>query len=124
MSRQATEALRLSGLAHITAISGLNMALASGIFFVGLRMALSLLPGLAPQVLRTATCLYTVTPDGSFVFDHHPDSARVLLVSACSGHGFKHSAAIGEAVAQRVLAGRSDLDLSSFALTRFHATVV
>lgn len=47
MSRQATEALRLSGLAHITAISGLNMALASGIFFVGLRMALSLLPGLA-----------------------------------------------------------------------------
>lgn len=47
MSREATEALRLSGLAHITAISGLNMALASGIFFVGLRMALSFLPGLA-----------------------------------------------------------------------------
>lgn len=47
MSRAATEALRLSGLAHITAISGLNMALASGIFFVGLRMALSLLPGFA-----------------------------------------------------------------------------
>lgn len=50
MSRDATEALRLSGLAHITAISGLNMALASGIFFVGLRMALSLLPGLAQAV--------------------------------------------------------------------------
>lgn len=47
MSNAATEALRLSGLAHITAISGLNMALASGIFFVGLRMALSLMPGLA-----------------------------------------------------------------------------
>ena len=80
-----------------------------------------LLPGLAPQVLRTATCLYTVTPDGSFVFDHHPDSTRVLLVSACSGHGFKHSAAIGEAVAQRVLDGRSDLDFSSFSLARFQA---
>lgn len=50
MSGDATEALRLSGLAHITAISGLNMALASGIFFVGLRMALSLLPGLAQAV--------------------------------------------------------------------------
>ena len=50
MSREATEALRLSGLAHITAISGLNMALASGIFFVGLRMALSLLPGLAQAI--------------------------------------------------------------------------
>ncbi|GEO83258.1 MULTISPECIES: ComEC/Rec2 family competence protein [Alphaproteobacteria] len=47
MSRATTEALRLSGLAHITAISGLHMALASGIFFVGLRMLLSLLPGVA-----------------------------------------------------------------------------
>lgn len=47
MSQEATDALRLSGLAHITAISGLNMALAAGIFFVGLRALLSLLPGLA-----------------------------------------------------------------------------
>ncbi|WP_244625082.1 ComEC/Rec2 family competence protein [Rhizobium daejeonense] len=50
MSKEATEALRLSGLAHITAISGLNMALAAGIFFVGLRKLLSLLPGLAHAV--------------------------------------------------------------------------
>ncbi|WP_237368002.1 ComEC/Rec2 family competence protein [Rhizobium sp. SL42] len=47
MSKGATEALRLSGLAHITAISGLNMALAAGIFFVGLRASLSLFPVLA-----------------------------------------------------------------------------
>ncbi len=47
MSKETTEALRLSGLAHITAISGLNMALAAGIFFVGLRKLLSLSPGLA-----------------------------------------------------------------------------
>lgn len=44
MSDDATDALRLSGLAHITAISGLNMALAAGIFFVGLRGLLSLMP--------------------------------------------------------------------------------
>lgn len=47
MSDEATEALRLSGLAHITAISGLNMALAAGIFFVGLRGFLSLFPSFA-----------------------------------------------------------------------------
>ncbi|MDH4414438.1 MAG: ComEC/Rec2 family competence protein [Rhizobium sp.] len=47
MSEEATEALRLSGLAHITAISGLNMALAAGIFFVGLRGLLSLFPSFA-----------------------------------------------------------------------------
>ncbi|MCA0256470.1 MAG: ComEC family competence protein [Proteobacteria bacterium] len=47
MSRETTEALRLSGLAHIIAISGLNMALSAGIFFVGLRMLFSLHQGLA-----------------------------------------------------------------------------
>lgn len=46
MSPELTEALRLSGLAHITAISGLNMALAAGIFFVGLRLLLALFPAL------------------------------------------------------------------------------
>ncbi len=49
MSKEATEALRLSGLAHITAISGLNMALAAGIFFVGLRGLLSLMPVVAQR---------------------------------------------------------------------------
>lgn len=47
MTRETAEALRLSGLAHIIAISGLNMALSAGIFFVGLRMALSLHQGFA-----------------------------------------------------------------------------
>lgn len=47
ISKQTTEALRVAGLAHIIAISGLNMALAGGIFFVGLRMLLSLFTGIA-----------------------------------------------------------------------------
>ncbi|ANL65665.1 ComEC/Rec2-related protein [Rhizobium phaseoli] len=47
ISKETTEALRQSGLAHIVAISGLNMALSAGIFFVGFRMLLSLFPGVA-----------------------------------------------------------------------------
>jgi ComEC/Rec2-related protein len=47
ISKETTEALRLSGLAHIVAISGLNMALAAGIFFVGVRTLLSLFTGFA-----------------------------------------------------------------------------
>lgn len=47
ISKETTEALRLSGLAHIVAISGLNMALAAGIFFVGVRTVLSFFPGFA-----------------------------------------------------------------------------
>lgn len=41
ISPKVMDALRQSGLAHIVAISGLNMALAAGIFFVGLRVLFS-----------------------------------------------------------------------------------
>jgi sarcosine oxidase len=74
------------------------------------------LPWLGPNPIRSVSCLYTNTRGSRFVIDHHPDHESVLLVSACSGHGFKHSAAIGEAVAQLVTVGESDLDLSPFAL--------
>lgn len=47
--------------------------------------------------LRSATCLYTSTPDGHFRIGAHPHMARVQVISACSGHGFKHAAAVGEA---------------------------
>ncbi|MBW9117490.1 ComEC/Rec2 family competence protein [Rhizobium cauense] len=46
ISKETTEALRQAGLAHIVAISGLNMALSAGIFFVGLRLLLSLFPSI------------------------------------------------------------------------------
>jgi sarcosine oxidase len=75
-------------------------------------------PGLSPTCLRAATCLYTVTADSGFVIDRHPEHPRIVLVSPCSGHGFKHSAAIGEAVAEWVTEGRSRLDLGPFALAR------
>jgi sarcosine oxidase len=77
------------------------------------------LPGLSSRCVRAARCLYTVTPDANFVIDEHPELDGVLLVSPCSGHGFKHSAGVGEAIAQRVTTGASDVDLSSFRFDRF-----
>ncbi len=47
ISRPAIEALREAGLAHVLAISGLNMVLAAGTFLIGARTLLSLVPGLA-----------------------------------------------------------------------------
>ena len=41
------------------------------------------------------------------------------MASPCSGHGFKHSAAIGEAIAELVVTGRSRFDLTPFSLARF-----
>ncbi|MBV8302182.1 MAG: N-methyl-L-tryptophan oxidase [Candidatus Dormibacteraeota bacterium] len=79
------------------------------------------LPGVGPRTVRTATCLYTVTSDMGFAVDTLPGDDRTLLVSACSGHGFKHSAGIGEAVAQLLTDGHSDVDLAPFALGRLQA---
>jgi sarcosine oxidase len=76
------------------------------------------LPGIRPVYRQAATCLYTTTPDHHFLIDRHPESERILLVSACSGHGFKHSAAISEAAAELAITGRSALDLSPFGLAR------
>jgi sarcosine oxidase len=77
------------------------------------------LAGLQAPSARASVCLYTSTPDGGFVIDVHPEMPGVTLVSACSGHGFKHSPAIGDAVAERIVDGQSTLDLAPFALSRF-----
>jgi sarcosine oxidase len=78
------------------------------------------LPWLGPEPVRTVSCLYTCTHGSRFVIDRHPDQDAVLIVSPCSGHGFKHSAAIGEAVAQWVSGGatEADVDLSAFRLSQ------
>jgi sarcosine oxidase len=76
------------------------------------------LPGVRARAIRSTTCLYTSTADSGFAIDVHPRDANLLVVSPCSGHGFKHSAAIGEAVAELALTGRSAIDLQPFGLGR------
>jgi sarcosine oxidase len=77
------------------------------------------LAGVSDRCVRSVTCLYTVTPDFGFIIDRHPDWERVLVASPCSGHGFKHSAAIGAALAEQTIDGRSRIDLTPFSLSRF-----
>ncbi|HYB30852.1 MAG TPA: N-methyl-L-tryptophan oxidase [Solirubrobacteraceae bacterium] len=74
------------------------------------------LPSLGPEPVRTLSCLYTCTRGSRFVIDRHPRHEAVLIVSPCSGHGFKHSPAIGEAVSQWVTEGKPELDLDPFRL--------
>jgi len=80
------------------------------------------LPDVGPRSLRTATCLYTNVAQGRFVIDRHPEHRGVLFASACSGHGFKHSAAVGEALAE-MMQGRapSHVDLKPFTVKRLEA---
>jgi sarcosine oxidase len=76
------------------------------------------LRGLSSRCLRTATCLYTVVPDRRFIIDHGVDSERVWFASACSGHGFKHSPAVGEALVQKALGEEPTVDLRPFSRER------
>ncbi|MEM8862785.1 MAG: FAD-dependent oxidoreductase, partial [Chloroflexota bacterium] len=74
--------------------------------------------GLNKNCLKASVCLYTHTPDDHFVIDYHPTLHNVMIVSACSSHGFKHSAAIGESLVQQLFEGESKISLAPFALAR------
>jgi sarcosine oxidase len=75
--------------------------------------------GIASRSVKSAVCLYTVTPDAGFIIDHLPGSERVILASCCSGHGFKHSPAIGQILADMVQGRAPAFDLAPFRLGRF-----
>ena len=77
------------------------------------------LRGVTARCVKALACLYTTTPDFNFLIDRHPRAPAAVVASACSGHGFKHSAAIGEALAQRIVEGASRIDLAPFGLARF-----
>ena len=76
------------------------------------------LRGLPNRLLKAATCLYTVTPDAGFIIDRLGEDGRVLAASCCSGHGFKHSPALGEELAALATDPARAAE-PSFALARF-----
>ncbi len=74
-------------------------------------------PKLPGKLREAKTCLYTSTADGHFILDWV--SERVLVVSPCSGHGFKFCPVIGEIVADLVCDGATRHDIGRFSLSRF-----
>ena len=81
--------------------------------------ARSYLRGVTGNVTRAAVCMYTNTPDRHFVIDLHPDGSRIVVISACSGHGFKFAPVIGDIAADLVRDGRTTRDISRFSAARF-----
>jgi sarcosine oxidase len=76
------------------------------------------LPNADGPLRSSAVCMYTNTPDEHFLFDWHPRYPQVLIASACSGHGFKFSPAIGELAAALLGGATSPVDLSLFKYAR------
>jgi sarcosine oxidase len=77
------------------------------------------LPTLDGACTKAVACMYTTTPDEDFLVDYHPYIPDLIVASPCSGHGFKHSPAVGEAIAELILTGTSTISLKRFKLDRF-----
>jgi sarcosine oxidase len=58
-------------------------------------------PAVDPEPAETDTCIYTSTPDHTFVLERR---GRIVVGSACSGHGFKFAPAVGRRLAALALA--------------------
>lgn len=76
-----------------------------------------LLPKHRPAPVRMQRCLYTVTPDEHFLITPSARHERVLLFSACSGHGFKYAPAFGE-LAEEWLRETPSAELEAFGAQR------
>ncbi len=72
----------------------------------------ALLPRHDPKPVRMARCLYTVTQDENFLIAPSAAHPRVLLFSACSGHGFKYAPTFGQ-LAEEWLNEKPSLELDA-----------
>ena len=64
------------------------------------------------------TCMFTNTPDENFIIDTHPHHDHIAIAAGFSGHGYKFSSAVGEALCDLVTGGETKEDLSLFKITR------
>jgi glycine/D-amino acid oxidase-like deaminating enzyme len=51
-------------------------------------------------------CQYENTPDNLYLIDRHPHVPNLWIAGGGSGHGFKNGPAVGEMLAEAILAER------------------
>ena len=76
------------------------------------------LPGVRRQCAHHSVCMYTLTPDEHFIVDRHPADPRIVFAAGLSGHGFKFTCVLGQALADLALDGRTDLPIGFLSLNR------
>lgn len=69
-------------------------------------------------LLRSEVCMFTNTSDEHFVIDRLPAHRQVLVVSPCSGHGFKFCSVVGEIVTDLLERDSTSHDISRFGIGR------
>ncbi|MFD5225938.1 N-methyl-L-tryptophan oxidase [Microbacterium sp. NPDC058342] len=74
---------------------------------------------LIPVAQHARGCMITLTPDERFAIGRPEAGSRIVTLAACSGHGFKHSAAVGELGVQIALDEQPIVDPVPFDPTRY-----
>ena len=69
------------------------------------------MPAVTSQLNRHDVCFYTMTPDEHFIVDRHPEHEHLAFVAGLSGHGFKFTSVLGQALADLALEGRTELPI-------------
>lgn len=69
--------------------------------------------------VHAETCLYTNTDDEDFVLGPLPGDPRVVIGSACSGHGFKFGPLAGRLLAELAMDGRTSVEPFEASRARF-----
>jgi sarcosine oxidase len=77
------------------------------------------LAGGAAELVRHSVCFYTMSPDEHFLVDRHPEMPQVVFAAGLSGHGFKFTSVLGEALADLTLDGTTRLPIGHLSVRRF-----
>lgn len=83
-----------------------------------LELAARVFPDVTADTIKSAVCLYTMTPDTDFIVDRHPNYPRVAIGAGFSGHGFKFAPAVGELLAD-LATGAAESPIPRLRLSRF-----
>jgi len=76
-------------------------------------------PALAGELFAATTCLYTMSPDGQFLVGTRRGSRRTHFAAGLSGHGFKLAPALGDALVDLAIRGRTELPIGFLSPARF-----
>ncbi|MFN8496567.1 MAG: FAD-binding oxidoreductase [Anaerolineae bacterium] len=112
------------GMTDKTQPPGFDLTLDPAWLSVTIEQALRRVPVLAEaRVMRGWAGLYDTTPDGNPILGAVPDVAGFLVAAGFSGHGFMHSPATGQIIAEMIVGREPFIDVSELGIGRFSAAV-
>jgi sarcosine oxidase, subunit beta len=85
-------------------------------------MALVRLPLLADaEIHRGWAGLYEISPDNNAILGPVPELQGFYVAGGHSGHGFQHGPVVGRLMAERILTGRTSIDIGPLGIERFRS---